>query len=277
MQRSQLAVWTTYYYDLTPEDAVLELKKNGITNSELSDEHAAVLLGRGDPKKVGAEFRAFLEKENFTMLQGHLWLSIRLCTFPNALEDLKKWIDLFAAIGIKNAVLHCDDLREDPDLTMEERLDRNIAQLKKIEAYVKASGVRICLENLTRICRNVEQLLYIVEKFDPDCFGICLDTGHLNLTKENTQREFILKAGDRLHALHIADNQGETDQHLMPYGVGHVKFAEVAEAIEEIGYADVFNYEIPGERRAPLPILGYKLEYIAKCYEYIMQEVAGKK
>ena len=110
---------------------------------------------------------------------------------------------------------------------------------------------------------------YIVEKFDPDCFGICLDTGHLNLTKGNTQREFVLKAGNRLHALHIADNQGETDQHMMPYGRGNVKIAEVVEALEEIGYSDVFNYEIPGERLAPLPILGYKLQYIAKCYDYM--------
>lgn len=270
MKRSQLAVWSTYYYELAPEDVILEMKKHGITNSELSDEHAAVLLERGDPKEVGAAFRAFLEKENFTMLQGHLWLSCRICTFPNALEDLKKWIDLFAAIGIKNAVLHCDDLREVPDMSRKERLDRNIEQLKKVEDYVRASGVRICLENLTRICSNVDELLYIVEKFDPDCFGICLDTGHLNLTKENEQGEFIRRAGDRLHALHIADNLGTTDDHMIPYGRGQVKIGEVVAALKEIGYADVFNYEIPGERRAPMPVLGYKLEYIAKCYEYMI-------
>jgi len=44
----------------------------------------------------------------------------------------------------------------------------------------------------------------------------------------------------------------------------------VIHALREVGYEGLFNLEIPGERLAPLDIRGYKLEYIRKCYEYMM-------
>jgi len=65
-------------------------------------------------------------------------------------------------------------------------------------------------------------------------------------------------------------NEGKTDQHMMPYGKGNVDFAEVIHALREVGYEGLFNLEIPGERLAPLEIRGYKLEYIRKCYDYMM-------
>ncbi|MBO5051093.1 MAG: sugar phosphate isomerase/epimerase [Clostridia bacterium] len=265
-----LSVWTTYYYDLTPEDAVLELKKNGILAAELSDEHGAVLLKRGDPKTVGATFCRFLENEGFTMTQGHLWLSIKLCSNPDAYEQLLPWLDLYAAIGIKNAVLHAERFLNE-EITDEERFARNLAVLKRLETYVKGKGIRICLENLSGFLANVEWLMRFMAELDPDCFGICLDTGHLHLCGDGDQRRFILAAGDRLHALHIADNDGSRDQHLIPYGLGRVDLAAVIGALREVNYEGLFNYEIPGERHAPMPILAYKLEYIRKCYTYLMQ------
>lgn len=36
--------WTSYYMDLSPEDAILEIAKNGYKYAELSDEHAAAPL-----------------------------------------------------------------------------------------------------------------------------------------------------------------------------------------------------------------------------------------
>jgi sugar phosphate isomerase/epimerase len=108
---------------------------------------------------------------------------------------------------------------------------------------------------------------------DPEHFGICLDTGHLNLCPDKDQRNFILKAGNHLKALHIADNQGETDQHMMPFGRGNVDFIEVVRALHEIHYKGLFNLEIPGENHKPDDILGYKLEYICKCYDYLMKQI----
>jgi len=270
MMDAKLSVWTAYYIDLSPEEAVLELKKNGIACAELSDEHGLMLLERGEPTEAGAQFREFLKKENFTMTQGHLWLRARLCTDPDAAEKLVKWLELYEAIGIENAVLHCDDLREQSDLSFEEIDACNLAVLRRICERTPELKIRICLENLTRVYGDADSLVALVDRLPSERFGICLDTGHLNLC-DGKQREFILKAGHRLHALHIADNEGERDQHMMPFGRGNVDFFEVVAALREVDYHGLFNLEIPGERMAPLPVLGYKLEYVRKCYEYLME------
>ncbi|MBE6710937.1 MAG: sugar phosphate isomerase/epimerase [Ruminococcaceae bacterium] len=268
---AKLAVWTSYYVDLSPEDAVLELKKWGINASELSDEHGLMLLKRGDPVEVGREFKKFVDEQEFTMTQGHLWLACKICSTEEAVYDLLKWIDLYDAIGIKNAVLHCDGIAAEKDLPAEEKYARNLAKLKIVEAHIKEKGlgIRVCLENLIGLFCTVDELNNLIDGLDDSCFGICLDTGHLNL-RDKDQAGFIRKAGNRLGALHIADNEGEKDQHMMPYGKGNVKWDLVVKALREIGYSGLFNLEIPGERLAPLPVRGYKLEYIRKCYEYMM-------
>ena len=103
--------------------------------------------------------------------------------------------------------------------------------------------------------------------------GICLDTGHLRLAQERglaqTHREFIEKAGPRLKALHIADNDGTYDEHIMPFGLGKINWQEVVGALKEFGYRDLFNLEIPGERRCPIEIRRAKLAYIKTVYDYM--------
>ena len=269
--KTMLAVWSSYYPSLTPENAVLELKRHGIFASELSDEHGNVLLNRGEPKVVGKQFKVFLEQENFIMTQGHLWLQAKLCASEDVVYRLLDWIDLYEAIGVKNAVLHVSGLVDVPDMTFEERVIRFVERLKIVEDHIKKNSldIRICIENAGDWFRSIDALNYLLDRLDDDCFGICLDTGHLNLDDKD-QRNFILKAGKRLKALHIADNEGSADQHMMPFGKGKVNFEEVVSALREINYDGLFNLEIPGERNAPLPILGYELEYIRKCYDYLM-------
>ena len=87
---AKLSIWSYYYYELTAEEAVKEFKKHGINCFELSDEHGAELLSRGNPRETGEKFREFLKNENFTVKQGHLWLSCKLVTDPEAVERLQK-------------------------------------------------------------------------------------------------------------------------------------------------------------------------------------------
>lgn len=266
---ARLSVWSSYYVDLGPEEALIELKKHGIDCTELSDEHGLMLLKRGEPAKVGAEFRKFAEGIGMEVSQGHLWLSCRLCTTPGAVETLRGWLTLYDAIGIKNAVLHCDSLASEGKYTNGEINARNLEKLRELDKVLEGLDIRVCLENLCGCCRGSDDINWLIDRLDEKHFGICLDTGHLNMC-EQSQRDFIMGAGARLHALHIADNEGVTDQHMMPFGRGNVDFAEVIAALREVGYSGLFNLEIPGERLAPLKIRGYKLEYIKKCYEYMI-------
>lgn len=46
--QEKFSIWSSYWIDLSPEEAVLEMEKCGIEYSELSDEHGLTLLQRDE-------------------------------------------------------------------------------------------------------------------------------------------------------------------------------------------------------------------------------------
>ena len=96
--------------------------------------------------------------------------------------------------------------------------------------------------------------------------GICLDTGHLNLSEAPDQTAFIRQAGKHIKALHIADNDGTSDQHILPFARGTVDITAVIRELKAIDYDGLYNMEIPGESRCPMEIRSIKLGYIQKVF-----------
>lgn len=265
----KLSVWSSYYYEISPEDMVLEFEKHGYRYCELSTEHADVLMARGDVKTIGKEFKAFADEHNVAFLQGHLMLGAKIGS-KDCIDTLKQQLDLFVAIGIKAAVLHVDVFRDNPTMSIEEKRRINTEALIELTTHIANTDVVICLENLCEPpADSAEELLYFIDTIKSDNLGICLDTGHLNLTDNPNQKHFIQTAGEHIKALHIADNEGETDQHLMPFGCGKVDIRCVIKELKAIGYDGLYNLEIPNEKWAPMPIRGYKLEYIQKTFAYL--------
>lgn len=273
MEKLNLSIWSGYYFDIPPEKALARLKKHGVSIIELSDDHGKMLIEReGEPYEIGKKFAAYAKELGVIIPQGHLWLGCRLVSNPDGVNILKRWIDLYESIGIQNMVLHLDVYNMN-EKTIEEIHAANLEKLKDIATYIKGKDIYICLENLFRRgSDHVEQLLEVIRRLDSNQFGITLDTGHLNIVKTTTQRDFILAAGRHLRALHINDNEGNADQHLMPFGRGNVDFAEVVKALKEIGYKGIFNYELPGEAlNCPRPIRDRKLRYILQGYRYLIR------
>lgn len=195
----QLSIWSSYYVDLSPEDMVCEFEKNRIFFSELSDEHAAELLKRGNAREIGKQFKQFADSHNVKFTQGHLWLRCKICDKDRTaiIETLKSWLDLFYEIGISRAVLHCDGESFPAGTSSEEKYLANISVLKELTEYIKGKNLLICIENLHRFTGEIDELLYIVNSVGGENIGICLDTGHLNLTSKD-QEGFIRKAGKAL-------------------------------------------------------------------------------
>lgn len=273
---TKLSIWSQYYYELKIEDAVERFIRNGIYASELSDEHGFELLNRSDDVvSTGKSLKNFIDERNFEISQGHLWLKVKICS--GDIENIYNWIDMYEAIGIKNMVLHCDNL-VDTSFSKQEKIDKNIEKLTLIADYIRDKDITICLENLRLLSpeqkyiidQNADDLLYIIDRVGSPRFGICLDTGHLNLM-EKDHYKFILKAGKKLKALHIADNEGFIDQHMMPFTKGNVDFQEVVRGLREVDYKGLFNLEIPGESRIPIELRDAKIQYIKACYEYLMR------
>ena len=272
------AIWTTYFRDLSPEDSVLAFLEAGFTYGEFSQEDAQALLNRGgDPEKLGNEFKRFLDHNGFSMPQGHLNFQNDLTT-RETVEQLKREIALYQAIGVENAVLHLNGGKE---LPLEQRREKWFEALHELQQQVRGTNFTLCIENLISNpeTRNCDQILGIIAKADEGNLGICLDTGHLNAvtkdmgTETQTQEEFILHAGKYLRALHINGNNGAADLHLAPYTVRNsVDFKEVLTALYRIGYHGLFNLEIPGEvtNKPPMQVRKLKLAYLRQLLDMML-------
>lgn len=271
------SLWSYFFRVDEPEGAILEFEKSGVLYTELAHEHGDMLLRRSDDHiGTGRKFADFMHSHGVHSPQGHLRFPAPFATDPEIYDYLVRQIEMYAAIGVKRAVLHGDYMRE-LDLTDKERHERNIDAVARLMSMIDHVDITICLENLCGVNRGIDELLDIIERVGSPKLGICLDTGHLNLTKTSSHREFILKAGDRLKALHIADNDGSGDQHLAPFGKGRIDFVDIMRALREIDYHGLFNYEIGGETyRCPLEILHAKAAFIRVGYEYLLDVTKQK-
>ena len=269
-----LSIWSSYYDTVNPEDAVKEFLKDGIRVAELSAEHANALLARSENHiETGKIFADFLKAHKFSMPQGHVSPPFDFASNEESLERYVRNLELFEAVGVKCAVFHCDYMRG-VDIPYEEKLKKNVAQMRKLAALIEHIDITVCIENCCGMSKSIDDILFMLDCLNNPKFAICLDTGHLNVSKAESHREFILKAGDKLRALHIADNDGSDDQHVMPFCSGSVDFVEVVKALSEIGYDGLFNYEIPGEcnlNPVPFELLHEKVKYIKTGYNYLMK------
>ena len=265
------SIWSQFYNTREPEEAIYEFRKAGVTHIELSHEHSAALLERcEDHIAEGKRFSAFLKEVGISAPQGHLDFPTRFVRDEDYLPGLVREIEMFEAIGIKNAVLHIDPIDAD-NTDYRERIERNIVKLRELCELVGHVDISLCLENLCTTLIRVEDLIEIIERVGSDKLAICLDTGHLNIMKGNTQGDFIRKAGKYLKALHVHDNDGSCDQHLIPFARGTVDFKDIITALRDIDYQGLFNFEIPGDsHRCPTEVKGAKIAYLRAVYDYIM-------
>jgi len=273
------AVWSSYWIDLSPEEMVATFSRAGWRKSELSDEHGAALLARGRPEAVGAAFRAFAADRGVSFPQGHLWLTADI-TAENqqeVIDRLKNWLDLFAAVGVRAGVLHPGGgaLRE-AGRSEQEILARQAAALSALARHVEGGDFVICLENIPSSAPLASDLRTIIDAAGGGDLGICLDTGHLNLA-DGDQGRFVREARGLLRALHLADNDGSGDQHLMPFARGTVRWADLMTALREIAYSGLLNFEIPGENRCPLPVRLAKLDYLRVAANFLLTEMSAPR
>jgi sugar phosphate isomerase/epimerase len=268
-------MWSSYFIDLSPEEMVKTFAQRGWKYSELSDEHAAKLLERGKAEVVGKEFRKFAEEEGFSFPQGHLWLEVDIAApdkadRENAIDKLKEWCDFFNVLGIKSGVLHPGGLQsENIGNSLDMIRTWQIEALSELASYIEKSPLVICLENICHPnAKDAEGLLGLIGDVDSDSLGICLDTGHYNIHHDRKDcANFINAVGNKLKALHIADNLGENDDHMLPYGKGRIDWKSTMVALKNIDYDALFNFEVPGESKCPMNIRLAKLDYALKLAE----------
>ena len=238
-------------------EVLAKFKDAGIESLELCDYH---------PNFTFADFgfRAFLRQAlggmGFHLNSIHIHLKHRdpACDLASldpaqrrkALGDHKQAVDLAAELG--GCILVTHDIAipgPDEELGPEKRA-AFLQNLGEVAGYAAPAGVRLALENTgpRGYTGDPQRLVALLEDLGAPNVGAVIDTGHRNLSGDPAAA--LRAVGRHLITLHLHDNHGERDEHLLP-GRGNIAWKEVNRALGDAGYGGVFMYEVnrPGDVR----------------------------
>ncbi len=110
-------------------------------------------------------------------------------------------------------------------------------RFKRIVEGGERLGVNIAVENT----RKTEYLSFVLNGIDSKRIGFCYDSGHHNC---HTPKDDLLSMfGSKLMALHLHDNDGSDDQHLLPFD-GTCQWSNVMKQINDAGYKGPVALEV---------------------------------
>lgn len=136
------------------------------------------------------------------------------------LEKMAKSLYGTAYLGSKNMVIHPImpyGGEDGPDLGA--WWEMNLDFFRKLLPVAEETGVKLCLENMPMLDLTVSRpkdTWRMVKDLDHPMMGFCLDTGHAAVFRENPA-DAVRMLGKNLTTLHIHDNNGLGDFHMLPY------------------------------------------------------------
>lgn len=121
-----------------------------------------------------------------------------------------------------------------------------VRSFQELAEYAKEKDLTLLIEPAHKFETNhiltVEDGLRMIDTLKSDQFGILLDVGHAHLNGENFHDIFRQCQGIPLH-IHIDDNHGDVDSHLIP-GKGTIDFKNFFQAAKEYKYDGFLSTEL---------------------------------
>ena len=158
----------------------------------------------------------------------------------------------------------------------EENIRMNVEMFQRLQDKVQPKTVGLAFENVMGCdFKDADTLVELCEKASPyGKIGVCWDTGHAHLSAGVNQAESIRRLGAHLKCLHIHDNHGVTDEHILPM-MGTIDWRSILPALREINYTGDFVYESaqPTKHLPEDDILRKEMiRYAVKLGSYMLQQ-----
>lgn len=193
------------------------------------------------------------------------------------------------------AFLDCPAVVAHPATLADKALERrvNLNMYRRLIPAAKQYGVKVCLENMIErrsgkyregACGTAAEACWYLDTLNAEAgaevFGFCFDVGHANLSAKNL-REYLRTLGKRLTILHIHDNDGKQDLHLIPYTQvlngqeeHGTPWEDVIGGLRDIGYRGTLSFEtFRGVRCMPEPVRPAALQLISAIGRYFRARI----
>ena len=172
---------------------------------------------------------------------------------PMVVANHKLQLETMATFGVKSCCFHIGKSNSYPGLTVEKAADNVRKTLELTLKEAEKLNIVICLENIFHPLNTTSFLLELMRDFASPCLGVCFDCGHANIMEKHMPQSVMYsswaacgKNADEIewdensleklipHIImcHLHDNNGVTDQHLLP-GEGTVDFDAVFAGLEK--------------------------------------------
>ena len=203
-----------------------------------------------------AEIRAYAEERGLRFNQSHTpfefnWKNpyeVEERLIPRTVRALEVSALAGCGIAVVHPVHHEEYLGHE-----EERFAQNMKFYRALLPYAKEYGIKIALENMFQwevkrrvigadTCSPAKEFVRYLDALDDESFVACLDLGHCGVVGEEAQDAIRTLGHERLHALHVHDNDYIDDRHTLP-GLGKMDWEEIMKALAEIDYDGDFTYE----------------------------------
>jgi sugar phosphate isomerase/epimerase len=170
----------------------------------------------------------------------------------NSLELIKKSMESCSEIEGQIVIIHpCSNEISSDDQSYLRAKNKTAESLCTLATLAEKLGIKLAVENLSytgkrRVGSDISELTKLVSKMNNSHLGLCLDTGHAFVGKENVDlSKDVFECGKNLIALHIQDTDGKKDRHWLP-SQGIIDWAQFMKDLISIDYQGVLTLEISG-------------------------------
>lgn len=153
-------------------------------------------------------------------------------------------VEMTAALGGDAVVMHMQPEPLEPSLNAAYWV-QVFKTFDALEPVCRRNRIRIAVENVGKAepqCAYCfDTIARVFSRYGPDYVGLCYDCGHGNFAGDGLDR--LAQHKDRLAVLHLHDNDGTKDQHMLPF-TGTVDWPRLARLIAESTYRKGVTLEI---------------------------------
>lgn len=150
---------------------------------------------------------------------------------------LKNTIDIAAKLRAGTVIIHAMNQDFPDDIATKPYLDQLVESYSVLVSYAQEREVKVAVENIDEpYSFPILQTLFR----EVPWLSFCFDTGHAE--KYQVWDKYIPYYIDKISALHIHDNHGEVDEHLIP-GDGMIDFSDFFAGLEASGYRGYLGVE----------------------------------
>jgi L-ribulose-5-phosphate 3-epimerase len=239
----ELGISTTFSFDLDFGEKLSMIKQAGFSLISLSGgdyEQSGYLktLGRDYIREACDRHSVVIDSIHAPLANtidiSHTDSGIR----EYSVQIMKQAIHACTELSCSLLILHLSNRFPDNDLS--DRIVNARHSLDELVSYAKYKNIRIAIENLISPTSNRLFRIMLGEIDDP-AVGICFDTSHGHVAREIYP--FLSKYGSKIIAVHISDNKGMLDEHMLPYE-GSIDWPRFMKEFSQIGYSGTFLLEV---------------------------------